>query len=76
MMIGSTNDTRYAYPFNPNAEVDTYAWYAIRAICENDEVKPVGDMTMVKVGPEKTLIILMLASLFVFGMVRLTKSFN
>lgn len=76
IMIGSTNETRYAYPFNPNAEVDTYAWYAIRAICENDEVKPVGDMTMVKVGPEKTLIILMLASLFVFGMVRLTKSFN
>jgi cysteine-rich repeat protein len=76
IMIGNTNDTRYAYPFNPNAEVDTYAWYAVRAICDNDEVKPVGDMTMVKVGPEKTLIILMLASLFVFGMVRLTKSFN
>jgi len=76
IMIGNTNETRYAYPFNPNAEVDTYAWYAVKAICENDEVKPVGDMTMVKVGPEKTLIILMLASLFVFGMVRLTKSFG
>lgn len=76
IMIGNTNETRYAYPFNPNAKVDTYARYAVKAICENDEVKPVGDMTMVKVGPEKTLIILMLASLFVFGMVRLTKSFN
>lgn len=76
IMIGTTDETRYAYPFNPNAEVDTYAWYAVRAICDNDEVKPVGDMTKVKVGPEKTLIILMLASLFVFGMVRLTKSFN
>lgn len=76
VMIGNTNDTRYAYPFDPNAKVDTYAWYAVRAICENDELKPVGDMTKVKVWPEKTLIILMLASLFVFGMVRLTKSFE
>lgn len=76
IMIGNTTETRYAYPFDPTAEVDTYAWYAVRAICENDEVKPVGDMTKVKVWPEQTLVILMLASLFVFGMVRLTKSFG
>lgn len=76
VLIGNTQETKYAYPFDPQAKVDTYAWYAVKAMCENDELKPVGDMTKVKVGPEKTLIILMLASLFVFGMVRLTKSFD
>lgn len=74
LMIGSTNETRYAYPFDPNAKQDTYARYAVKAICDNDEVKPVGDMTKVKVWPEKTLVILMLASLFVFWMVRIAKT--
>jgi cysteine-rich repeat protein len=74
LMIGTTMDTRYAYPFDPEAKQDTFAWYAVRAVCDNDEIKPVGDMTKVKVWPEKTLVILMLASLFVFGMVRLVKS--
>ena len=76
LMIGSTMETRYAYPFDPEAKQDTYAWYAVRAVCDNDEIKPVGDMTKVKVGPEKTLVILMLASLFVFGMVRLVKTID
>lgn len=74
LMIWTTLDTRYAYPFDPEAKQDTYAWYAVRAVCDNDDIKPVGDMTKVKVWPEKTLVILMLASLFVFGMVRLVKS--
>jgi len=42
-------DTRYAYPFDPEAKQDTFAWYAVRAVCDNDEIKPVGDMTKVKV---------------------------
>jgi cysteine-rich repeat protein len=76
LMIGSTMETRYAYPFDPEAKQDTFAWYAVRAVCDNDEIKPVGDMTKVKVWPEKTLVILMLASLFVFGMVRLVKTID
>ena len=49
LMIGTTLDTRYAYPFDPEAKQDTFAWYAVRAVCDNDEIKPVGDMTKVKV---------------------------
>lgn len=74
IMIGETTETRYQYPFDANAEVEKFARYAVRAVCENDDIKPVGDMTKVKVGPEKTLIILIIASLLVFGMVRLSKS--
>ncbi|MDP2670799.1 MAG: hypothetical protein Q8O99_08160 [bacterium] len=59
-MITKTTDNKYEYPFDINAKTDQYAWYAIRAVCKNDDLKPVGDMTQVKVGPEYTLIILIL----------------
>jgi hypothetical protein len=59
-MIGNTNETKYAYPFDAEAKVEKYAYYAVRAVCDNDDIKPVGDMTKVKVGPEKTLLLLMM----------------
>jgi len=59
-IITKTTDTKYEYPFDVSAKTDQYARYAVKAVCENDDLKPIGDMTQVKVGPEYTLIILIL----------------
>ena len=73
-IITKTTDTKYEYPFDVSAKTDQYARYAVKAVCENDDLKPIGDMTQVKVGPEYTLIILILWSLFAFGLVRFVKA--
>ena len=48
-VIAKTDDTMFEYPFDPYAEVDKWAWYAVEAICPNKDQKPIGDVTSVKV---------------------------
>lgn len=33
--VGRTTTTRFEYPFDPYAEVDRWAWYAVQAVCNN-----------------------------------------
>ncbi|USN55674.1 MAG: DUF4215 domain-containing protein [Candidatus Peribacteria bacterium] len=66
--VARTTTTRFEYPFDPYAEVDRWAWYAVQAVCNNGDLKQVGDMKQVKVGPEDTLlVVLALALLSVVG---------
>lgn len=58
-VVSRTTSTRFEYPFDPNSEIDQYAWYAVEAICENNDQKQIGNITAVKVGPERTLLFLL-----------------
>lgn len=48
-VVSRTTSTRFEYPFDPNSEMDKYAWYAVEAICENNDQKQIGNITAVKV---------------------------
>lgn len=60
-VVSRTTSTRFEYPFDPNSEMDKYAWYAVEAICENNDQKQIGNITAVKVWPAHTI-------LFVLGL--------
>ena len=64
--IGKTTDTMFQYPFDPYSEVDRWARYAVEAVCPNEEQKPVGDVTAVKVWPEDRAMIIFFLALAVF----------
>lgn len=70
--VGETTETMFAYPFDPNAEADQYAWYAVEATCDNNDQKIVDAIKKVKVGPVDTLIVLMLVAFLLFGLRRLS----
>lgn len=73
-VVTTTPDTMFEYPFDPYSEVDVWAWYAVEAVCENNDQKQVGDMTAVKVGPEDTILLVVVASFLIFSIRRLVKS--
>lgn len=59
-LVGKTQGTMFEYPFDPNSETDKWAWYAVEALCPDEVQKQVGDVTAVKVWPERTLMIMIL----------------
>ncbi|NOZ44851.1 MAG: hypothetical protein GXP45_07050 [bacterium] len=65
--VGETTDTKFEYPFNPNADHDTYAYYAVQAICSNGSALQLGSVKKVKVGPVDNVLLLlaMIALLYV-----------
>lgn len=48
-VVSRTTSTKFEYPFDPDSEMDQYAWYAVEAICENNDQKQIGNITAVKV---------------------------
>lgn len=58
-VVSRTISTKFEYPFDPNSEIDKYAWYAVEAICENNDQKQIGNITAVKVGPAHTILFLL-----------------
>jgi hypothetical protein len=47
--VGEVTDTEFPYPFDPDAEADQYAWYAVEAVCDNGDQKIVDAIKKVKV---------------------------
>ncbi len=73
-VIARTNETMFEYPFDPNAEADKWAWYAVEAVCEEtQEQKQVWDMTKVKVWPEHTIVFMILLSIIWFWWARIIR---
>ncbi len=70
-LVGETTDPLFEYPFDPNAAVDQYAWYAVEAVCDHSSPSQLGDFTKVKVWPEETIMMIMLSVLLLWGMVKL-----
>lgn len=73
-VVATTKDTKFEYPFDKMSKVDKWAWYAVEAVCENNDQKQVGDMQKVKVGPEKTLLLMLAFSLLAVVGVRSWKN--
>ena len=73
-VVGRTVDTTFEYPFDPYSETDKWAWYAVEAVCVDNTQKQVGDMTAVKVGPERTMLLLFLAAIIGFMGWRMVKT--
>lgn len=73
-IVARTKETVFEYPFDPNAEADKWARYAVEAVCdETQEQKQVWDVTKVKVGPEHTIVFMILLAIIALGWVRIVK---
>ncbi|MBP6911287.1 hypothetical protein KBC03_06960, partial [Patescibacteria group bacterium] len=47
--VGETTDSKFQYPFDPNAQKDTYAYYAVVAMCSDGSALQVDATQRVKV---------------------------
>jgi hypothetical protein len=48
-IVGETTSTYFEYPFDPTAQADTYAWYAVQAVCADGDMKLIDNIKKVKV---------------------------
>ncbi len=66
-LVWETSDPIFEYPFDPAAQVDQYAWYAVEAVCDDGQKVQLGDFEKVKVGPEQTLLLILLSVMMLWG---------
>lgn len=69
--VGETSDSKFEYPFDPEAEQDTYAYYSVVAICSDGSALQVDATQKVKVGPMQNIMFMLLISGMLFGLYKL-----
>ncbi len=71
--VGETSDLKFPYPFDAQAKSESYAFYAVVAVCQDGTSLQVGNTQKVKVGPATNAILLLLVSSMIFGIYRMRK---
>ncbi len=69
--VGETADSKFAYPYDVNAPRDTYAYYAVVAICSDGSALQLDSTQKVKVGPMQNILFMLLISGLLFGLYKL-----
>ena len=69
--VGETTDTRFEYPYNPNAKQEKYSYYAVQAICKDGKAIVIDDIKKVKTGPVENILLFVFMSLFFYASYRL-----
>lgn len=71
--VGETSDMKFPYPFDPETKTDSYAYYAVVAMCQDWTSAQLGNAKKVKVWPETSILIAFLLSLMIFWIYRMRK---
>ncbi len=69
--VGETEDTRFEYPFDPEADQVEHEWYTVIWECEDWSNVQVWDMRQVQVGPFMNFLIFVFLAAFVYFSYRL-----
>lgn len=69
--MGETADSKFEYPFDPRAQKDAYAYYAVVAMCSDGTALQVDGTQKVKVGPTQNILFMLLISSLLFGLYKL-----
>ena len=69
--IGETTENRFAYPFDPFAAQDEFAYYAIQARCSDGTNVKIGATQRVKVWPVQDMFLLFVITLLIYSLFRL-----
>ncbi len=71
--VHETGETKFEYPFDPDAEQEEYAYYAVRAICEDWSTVQIDDVKEVQVWPMDNLILVIIISFLWFAVFKIYK---
>jgi len=73
--ITTTTWTIYEVPFNKNAKKTEYAYFAVKAVCDDGAEKQIDKVKKVKVGPMDWLIYALIVAMMIYG-IKLTYRTN
>lgn len=66
--------TKYQLPFNPNAKKDEYAYFAVKAVCDDNTMKQIGNVRKVKVWPMDWLLYAIFITFIIYWLKLIVKS--
>lgn len=69
--VGEASDNKFEYPYDPNAQKDTFAYYAVVALCSDGSALQIDGTQKVKVGPVQNMLYMLLISGLLFGLYKL-----
>lgn len=64
--VGETSETKFKYPFDPDAEELKYNYYTVQAKCKDNTKTQIDGIKKVKVGPVSSAMMLVLFSLLIY----------
>jgi len=66
--IASTTWTNYLVPFNKEAKKKQYAYFAVKAVCDDGDEKQIDKVKKVQVGPMDWAIYALIISMIIYGL--------
>lgn len=70
-LVWETTGTRFEYYFDKTSESDQYAYYQVRATCEDGSVTVIDSAQKVKVWPFENMILILVITVFIYCVYRL-----
>lgn len=74
--VWETSDTKFPYPFDPQAKTEAYAYYSVVAMCQDGSSLQLWATQKVKVWPMTNMLLVLLISGMIFGIYRMRKVSN
>lgn len=74
--VWETSDTKFPYPFDPQAKTESYAYYTVVAMCQDGSSLQLWAAQKVKVWPMTNMLLMLLISGMIFGIYRMRKVSN
>lgn len=74
--VWETSDTKFPYPFDPQAKTEAYAYYSVVAVCQDGTSLQLWATQKVKVWPMTNMLLVLLISWMIFGIYRMRKVSN
>jgi len=65
--ISTTTWTTYEFPFDKNAKKDKYAYYSVKAVCDDGSEKQIDKVKKVKVWPMDWLVYALIIAMMIYG---------
>ncbi len=74
--VWETSDTKFPYPFDPQAQTEAYAYYSVVAMCQDGSSLQLWATQKVKVWPMTNMALVLMISMMIFGIYRMRKVSN
>ena len=74
--VWETSDTKFPYPFDPQAKTEAYAYYSVVAVCQDGTSLQLWATQKVKVWPMTNIALVLMISMMIFGIYRMRKVSN
>jgi len=69
--LGETTETKWEYPFDPDAKKVVYKYFKVEAVCSDGSTVQIDKVKKVKVWPAHTILLLLIVGMLIYSLMKL-----